>query len=119
MQEVLLVIHLILALAIIGLVLLQRSEGGGLGIGGGGGVGRFASRKGQQARTKSVCAGLFLHRPRSRHFGGQQLQSDKVFFMPKRHMQKFRLVQNGRSPVAPLAEQIYVSIRFTLYSKRT
>ena len=35
MQPVVLVIHLILALAIIGLVLIQRSEGGGLGIGGG------------------------------------------------------------------------------------
>ena len=37
MQNVLLVIHLILALCLIGVVLLQRSEGGGLGIGGGGG----------------------------------------------------------------------------------
>jgi preprotein translocase subunit SecG len=37
MENVILVIHLILALAIIGVVLIQRSEGGGLGIGGGGG----------------------------------------------------------------------------------
>jgi preprotein translocase subunit SecG len=37
MQQVLLVIHLIIALALIGVVLLQRSEGGALGIGGGGG----------------------------------------------------------------------------------
>ena len=37
MQNVVLVIHLILALGLIGIVLLQRSEGGGLGIGGGGG----------------------------------------------------------------------------------
>ena len=39
MSSVLLVIHLMLALAMIGVVLLQRSEGGGLGIGGGGGGG--------------------------------------------------------------------------------
>lgn len=45
-QSVVLVIHLILALAIIGLVLIQRSEGGGLGIGGGGGMGGFASARG-------------------------------------------------------------------------
>ncbi|RMD90773.1 MAG: preprotein translocase subunit SecG [Alphaproteobacteria bacterium] len=38
MENVILVIHLILALCLIGVVLLQRSEGGGLGIGGGGGV---------------------------------------------------------------------------------
>ncbi|HRC27330.1 MAG TPA: preprotein translocase subunit SecG, partial [Alphaproteobacteria bacterium] len=44
METVLLVIHMILALAIIGLVLIQRSEGGGLGIGGGGGgLGNFAT----------------------------------------------------------------------------
>lgn len=38
METVVLVIHLILALCLIGIVLLQRSEGGGLGIGGGGGA---------------------------------------------------------------------------------
>ena len=37
MENVVLVIHLILALGLIGIVLLQRSEGGGLGIGGCGG----------------------------------------------------------------------------------
>lgn len=37
MENVVLVIHLILALSLIAIVLLQRSEGGGLGIGGGGG----------------------------------------------------------------------------------
>ena len=39
MENVVLIIHLILALTLIGTVLLQRSEGGGLGIGGGGGGG--------------------------------------------------------------------------------
>lgn len=38
MENIVLTIHLILALALIGVVLLQRSEGGGLGIGGGGGA---------------------------------------------------------------------------------
>jgi preprotein translocase subunit SecG len=37
MQNVLLIVHLLLALSIVGIVLLQRSEGGGLGMGGGGG----------------------------------------------------------------------------------
>ena len=37
MENVVLIIHLVLALTLIGTVLLQRSEGGGLGIGGGGG----------------------------------------------------------------------------------
>jgi preprotein translocase subunit SecG len=45
MQNVVLIVHLVLALGLIGIVLMQRSEGGGLGIGGGGGAttGRPAS----------------------------------------------------------------------------
>jgi len=38
MENIVLIVHLILALCLIALVLLQRSEGGGLGIGGGGGA---------------------------------------------------------------------------------
>ena len=37
MQNVILVIHILACLVMIGLVLVQKSEGGGLGIGGGGG----------------------------------------------------------------------------------
>ncbi|MEM6341577.1 MAG: preprotein translocase subunit SecG [Pseudomonadota bacterium] len=37
MENVVLIIHLILALGLIAIVLMQRSEGGGLGMGGGGG----------------------------------------------------------------------------------
>jgi len=64
MQEVVLVIHLLLAVTIIGLVLLQRSSGGGLGVGGGsGGLGDFASaRSTANALTKAttICAFLFF-----------------------------------------------------------
>jgi preprotein translocase subunit SecG len=38
MENVVLIIHLLLALGLIAVVLMQRSEGGGLGIGGGGGA---------------------------------------------------------------------------------
>ena len=44
MENVILIIHLILALGLIGVVLLQRSEGGGLGLGGGGGGGLVSAR---------------------------------------------------------------------------
>ncbi len=37
MTTILLIIHLLIALALVGVILLQRSEGGALGIGGGGG----------------------------------------------------------------------------------
>lgn len=50
MENVLLIIHLILALLLIGVVLLQRSEGGGLGMGGGGGA--ISARGAANAMTK-------------------------------------------------------------------
>lgn len=65
MEAVILVIHLFLALAIIGLVLLQRSEGGGLGIGGGnsGGLGSFATGAATASfltRATAICATAFF-----------------------------------------------------------
>ena len=53
MQNVVLIIHLLLAISLIGLVLLQRSEGGGLGMGGGGaGGGAMSGRAAASALTK-------------------------------------------------------------------
>ena len=46
MTTVLLVIHLFVTLGLIGLVLLQRSEGGGLGIGSSQGMGSFMGGRG-------------------------------------------------------------------------
>ncbi|QIE47243.1 preprotein translocase subunit SecG [Pseudohalocynthiibacter aestuariivivens] len=51
MENVVLIIHLLLALSLIGAVLLQRSEGGGLGMGGGGG-GAAAGRSAGTAMGK-------------------------------------------------------------------
>ncbi|WP_102109805.1 preprotein translocase subunit SecG [Oceaniglobus roseus] len=50
MENIVLIVHLILALCLIGVVLLQRSEGGGLGMGGGGGA--ISSRGVATALTK-------------------------------------------------------------------
>ncbi len=52
MENVVLTVHLILALCLIGIVLLQRSEGGGLGMGGGGGGGVMSSRAAATALGK-------------------------------------------------------------------
>ncbi len=64
MQNVLIVIHLIIVVALVGVVLLQRSEGGGLGMGsGGGGVGGFMTGRGQAnalTRATAILAGLFF-----------------------------------------------------------
>lgn len=64
MQTVIIVIHLMVVLALIGVVLIQRSEGGGLGIGGGGGgSGGFFSARGTAnvlTRATAILAGLFF-----------------------------------------------------------
>jgi preprotein translocase subunit SecG len=63
MQTVIVVIHLIIVLAMIGVVLLQKSEGGGLGMGGGG-AGGFLSSRGTAnvlTRTTAILAlGFFI-----------------------------------------------------------
>ena len=62
MSTILLVVHLMIALAMIVLVLLQRSEGGALGIGGGSGDGLMSGRGLGNAltRTTGILAGLFF-----------------------------------------------------------
>ena len=60
MQHVIIVIHLMLVLALIGVVLLQKSEGGGLGIGSTGG---FMSSRGTAnvlTRATAILAALFF-----------------------------------------------------------
>ena len=58
MTTVLIVIHLMVVVAMIGLVLLQRSEGGALGIGGGGGSGAFMTGRGAANMLTRYTAGL-------------------------------------------------------------
>ena len=60
MENVILAIHLILALLLIGVVLLQRSEGGGLGMGGGGGVVSGRSAATALGKVTWIFAGCFI-----------------------------------------------------------
>jgi len=59
---VLLVIHLMIALALVAVVLLQRSEGGALGMGGGGGGGFLTGRGTANllTRTTAILAAAFF-----------------------------------------------------------
>lgn len=62
MHTTLIVLHLLIVLALIGVVLLQRSEGGALGIGGGGG-GFMSSRGTANVLTRVtalLAAGFFI-----------------------------------------------------------
>jgi len=63
MTTVLLIIHLFVTLALIGVVLIQRSEGGGLGIGSSQGMGSFMSGRGTAnllTRATGVLAAIFM-----------------------------------------------------------
>jgi preprotein translocase subunit SecG len=63
MELIVLIIHLLVCICLIGLVLLQRSEGGALGMGGGGGSGSLMSGRGATdalAKMTSVAGGFFL-----------------------------------------------------------
>ncbi len=60
MMSVLIVIHLLVVIALVGVVLLQRSEGGALGTGGGGG---FMTGRGQAnalSRATAILGALFF-----------------------------------------------------------
>ena len=62
MTQLLLVIHIVLTVLLIGVILLQKSEGGALGIGGGG-MGSLFSSRGQAnllTRTTAILALLFF-----------------------------------------------------------
>ena len=67
METILVILHVCFAITIVGLVLLQRSEGGGLGMGGGGGggggMGGLMSSRGTASlltRATAVVAALFF-----------------------------------------------------------
>ncbi len=63
MMPVLMALQVFVCIALIGIVLIQRSEGGGLGIGTSQGMGAFMSGRGTAnllTRTTAILAGVFL-----------------------------------------------------------
>lgn len=63
MATLLLIIHLFVTLALIGVVLLQRSEGGGLGVGSSQGMGSFMTGRGTAnllTRTTAILGTMFF-----------------------------------------------------------
>lgn len=63
MIPIILVIHLLIAIALVTAVLLQRSEGGGLGIGGGGGGGGLMTGRASAnllTRSTAILGAVFF-----------------------------------------------------------
>jgi protein translocase subunit secG len=86
MQTVLIVIHLMVVIALVGVVLLQRSEGGALGVGGGSG---FMTGRGQAnvlTRATAILAAIFFVDEPRPHLDG-----------PLQPLQRFDLGEHGTS----------------------
>ena len=60
METVLIVVHLLIVLALVGVVLVQRSEGGGLGIGGGSGFMTARGAANALTRATAILAAAFF-----------------------------------------------------------
>lgn len=63
MVAFLLAVHILVAIGLVCVVLLQRSEGGALGIGGGGGMGGFLAGRATAnllTRTTAIFAAVFI-----------------------------------------------------------
>lgn len=60
METILIVIHLLIVVALVGVVLMQRSEGGGLGIGGGSGFMTARGAANALTRTTGILAAAFF-----------------------------------------------------------
>lgn len=90
MAEVLIVIHLLIVLALVGLVLLQKSEGGGLGIGGSGGLMSTRGTGNVLTRTTSILAALFF------------LTSITLSVLGSQNRQPRSILDTGATPSGPL-----------------
>ena len=120
MTTVLLIIHLMVAVALVALVLLQRSEGGALGIGGGGGglmTGRGAGNV--LTRATGIAAAIFFATSLSlvvlaSRGGSSSSVLDKISNVPVTNQgpivpaplgsdldKATKPAQNGTAPVAP------------------
>ncbi len=60
METIIIVVHLMVVLALVGVVLIQRSEGGGLGIGGGSGFMTARGATNALTRTTAILAIAFF-----------------------------------------------------------
>jgi protein translocase, SecG subunit len=63
MVAFLLAVHILVSIGLVGVVLLQRSEGGALGMGGGGGMGGLLAGRSAAnllTRTTAILAAVFI-----------------------------------------------------------
>lgn len=106
MENVILIIHLLLALSLTGVVLMQRSEGGGLGMGsGGGGGGVMSGRAAATALGKVtwVLAAAFIVTSISLTIIAAQKSSSSSVFD---RLGTQAPVEESTAPVAPAGDSL-------------
>ncbi len=86
MLALLLTFHILVAIGLVGIILVQRSEGGALGIGGSGGMGGFLAGR-QTAnlltRTTAVLAAVFILTSLGlARLGGDQRAGNRILMEP-------------------------------------
>ena len=81
MTAVLLIIHVLIAAALTGVILMQRSEGGALGIGGGGPGGMMSGRGAANLLTRitMILGALFIGNSMIDRVGETETSSDLPF----------------------------------------
>ena len=107
MQQVVLVIHLLLAISLVCAVLLQKNEGGGLGMGGGGqGGGMGGLMTGRAAsnlltRTTAILAAGFMCTSLTMAImAGQGRESKSILDTPLPAIEKLAVPSEPAAPVA-------------------
>lgn len=63
MQTVLIVIHFLVVITLVGVILIQHSEGGGLGVSSGSGLMKTRGSKNALSRLTAILACCFLQCP--------------------------------------------------------
>lgn len=107
MFAVVIVIHLLVAIALVGAVLLQRSEGGGLGMGGGGGGGMGGFMTGRATAnlltraTAGLAAAFFTTSMILAILSGGQRETKSILDAPTTGIEE---PAQDKGPSAPLAK---------------
>ena len=93
MITIVFVVHILIALALVGLILLQRSEGGALGMGGGGGGGGMMSSRSSANLLTRATAGLA---------GAFMVTSLVLTMLAGRDTGSTSILDQGGTPAAPI-----------------
>lgn len=104
MEAALLIIHLVLAIALVVVILLQRSEGGALGIGGGGGMMSIRGAANVLTRSTTYLAVAFIATSLLLAIiARENLEGGSVFDDPEAAQEEVPTPQQER-PVVPTPE---------------